>query len=51
MKEQDKNEAYASFTKASDEEQVIRDQFVQHFSEPNKSKKTKRIISWDMSLI
>ena len=30
---------------------VVVPQFVQHFSEPNKSKKIKRIISWDMSLI
>ena len=30
---------------------VVVPQFIQHFSEPNKSKKIKRIISWDMSLI
>tara|TARA_Y100001938_G_scaffold106351_1_gene145149 strand:+ start:93 stop:617 length:525 start_codon:yes stop_codon:yes gene_type:complete len=30
---------------------VVVPQFIQHFSEPNKSKKIKRIISWDMSLL
>ena len=30
---------------------VVVPQFIQHFSEPNKSKKTKRIISWDMSIL
>jgi len=29
---------------------VVVPQFVQHFSPPNKSKKIKRIISWDMSI-
>ena len=29
---------------------VVVPQFIQHFSEPNKSKKIKRIISWDMSI-
>ena len=30
---------------------VVVPQFIQHFSEPNKSKKIKRIISWDMSIL
>ena len=29
---------------------IVVPQFIQHFSEPNKSKKIKRIISWDMSI-
>ena len=29
---------------------VITPKFVRHFTEPHKSKKVKRIISWDMTL-
>jgi hypothetical protein len=30
---------------------VVVPQFIQHFSLPNESKKIKRIISWDLSVI
>ena len=30
---------------------VVGPQFIQHFSQPNHSKKIKRIISWDLTVI